>query len=79
MLYTAGLNIFVAFFVLLLLLADITPPAASSIPRIGNTCQYFSIAPRGGTVDHSRALGACLAPFSKDCAELRSLEDVAQR
>ena len=31
----AGMNIFVAFFVLLLLLADITPPAASSIPLIG--------------------------------------------
>jgi len=30
-----GMNIFVAFFVLLLLLADITPPAASSIPLIG--------------------------------------------
>lgn len=31
----AGMNIFVAFFVLLLLLADSTPPAASSIPLIG--------------------------------------------
>jgi len=31
----AGMNIFVAFFILLLLLADITPPAASSIPLIG--------------------------------------------
>jgi hypothetical protein len=30
-----GMNIFVAFFVLLLLLADSTPPAASSIPLIG--------------------------------------------
>jgi len=30
-----GMNIFVAFFVLLLLLADVTPPAASSIPLIG--------------------------------------------
>jgi len=29
------MNIFVAFFVLLLLLADITPPAASTIPLIG--------------------------------------------
>ncbi len=34
---TAGMNIFVAFFVLLLLLADSTPPAASSIPLIGTT------------------------------------------
>ena len=32
---TTGMNIFVAFFVLLLLLADSTPPAASSIPLIG--------------------------------------------
>ena len=31
----AGMNIFVAFFVLLLLLAESTPPAASSIPLIG--------------------------------------------
>jgi len=31
----AGINIFVAFFVLLLLLADSTPPAASAIPLIG--------------------------------------------
>jgi len=30
------MNIFVAFFVLLLLLADVTPPAASSVPLIGN-------------------------------------------
>lgn len=30
-----GMNIFVAFFVLLLLLAESTPPAASSIPLIG--------------------------------------------
>ena len=30
-----GMNIFVAFFVLLLLLADSTPQAASSIPLIG--------------------------------------------
>jgi len=29
------MNIFVAFFVLLLLLADSTPPAASAIPLIG--------------------------------------------
>ena len=33
----SGMNIFVAFFVLLLLLAESTPPAASSIPLIGNT------------------------------------------
>ena len=31
----SGMNIFVAFFVLLLLLADITPPATSTIPLIG--------------------------------------------
>jgi len=31
----SGMNVFVAFFVLLLLLADCTPPAASSIPLIG--------------------------------------------
>jgi len=30
-----GMNVFVAFFVLLLLLADSTPPAASTIPLIG--------------------------------------------
>ena len=30
-----GMNIFVAFFVLLLLLADNTPPATPSIPLIG--------------------------------------------
>ena len=33
------MNIFVAFFVLLLLLAESTPPAASSIPLIGNYLQ----------------------------------------
>jgi len=31
----AGMNVFVAFFVLLLLLAESTPPAASAIPLIG--------------------------------------------
>jgi len=31
----AGMNIFLAFFVLLLLLADYTPRAAASIPLIG--------------------------------------------
>jgi len=35
------MNIFVAFFVLLLLLADITPPAASTIPLIGATQIYI--------------------------------------
>ncbi|XP_064636777.1 neuronal acetylcholine receptor subunit alpha-10-like isoform X2 [Lineus longissimus] len=30
-----GMNIFVAFFLLLLLLADVTPPAATEIPQIG--------------------------------------------
>lgn len=30
-----GMSVFVAFFVLLLLLADSTPPAAQSIPLIG--------------------------------------------
>ena len=30
-----GMSVFVAFFVLLLLLADSTPPAAASIPLIG--------------------------------------------
>jgi len=33
--FVVGMNIFVAFFVLLLLLADSTPPAASAIPLIG--------------------------------------------
>ena len=33
----AGMNIFVAFFVLLLLLAESTPPAASAIPLIGES------------------------------------------
>jgi len=30
-----GMNVFVAFFVLLILLADNTPPASSTIPHIG--------------------------------------------
>jgi len=34
------MNVFVAFFVLLLLLADSTPPAASTIPLIG---EFFSV------------------------------------
>jgi len=33
--FVAGMNIFVAFFVLLLLLADSTPPSALAIPLIG--------------------------------------------
>jgi len=33
--FILGMNIFVAFFVLLILLADSTPPAAASIPLIG--------------------------------------------
>ena len=33
----SGMNIFVAFFVLLLLLAESTPPASSSLPLIGKT------------------------------------------
>ena len=35
------MNIFVAFFVLLLLLAESTPPAASSIPLIGLCLIYL--------------------------------------
>ncbi|KAK3758941.1 hypothetical protein RRG08_016020 [Elysia crispata] len=35
---TLGINVFVAFFVLLLLLADSTPKAASTIPLIGKCC-----------------------------------------
>ena len=35
-LYFSGMNIFVAFFLLLILLADVTPPAASELPQIGN-------------------------------------------
>ena len=42
--FITGMNIFVAFFVLLLLLSDSTPPAASAIPLIGlyifHTCLY---------------------------------------
>ena len=46
-----GMNIFVAFFVLLLLLADSTPPAASSIPLIGRptgllSCQGIHTIPQ---------------------------------
>jgi len=33
--YVTGMNIFVAFFVLLLLLSESTPKAAESIPLIG--------------------------------------------
>jgi len=36
------MSVFVAFFVLLLLLADSTPPAASSIPLIGMSPRYDS-------------------------------------
>lgn len=35
------MNIFVAFFVLLLLLAESTPPAASSIPLIGAQVYHY--------------------------------------
>jgi len=35
------MNVFVAFFVLLLLLADNTPPAASTIPLIGELPEWF--------------------------------------
>jgi len=37
------MNIFVAFFVLLLLLADSTPPAASSIPLIGMLLRHMAL------------------------------------
>ena len=37
----SGMNVFVAFFVLLLLLADNTPPAASTIPLIGRSLMTF--------------------------------------
>ena len=37
MVLIAGMNIFLAFFVLLLLLAEATPKAAASIPLIGKT------------------------------------------
>jgi len=42
--FVAGMNIFVAFFVLLLLLADSTPPAASAIPLIGLHAQLYLYA-----------------------------------
>jgi hypothetical protein len=55
------MNIFVAFFVLLLLLADSTPPAASSIPLIGRLCILWL---GDGSDDviwrHSRTLHALL-------------------
>jgi len=41
--FIAGMNIFVAFFVLLLLLADITPPAASRIPLIGTNIILYKV------------------------------------
>lgn len=41
-----GMNIFVAFFVLLLLLADNTPPAASAIPLIGKKQPDNTARPR---------------------------------
>ena len=52
-----GMNIFVAFFVLLILLADNTPPASSTIPLIGQlqcsrlcTWSYFHIHCESKTV-----------------------------
>ena len=39
----SGMNIFVAFFVLLLLLAESTPPASSSLPLIGKTSFTISL------------------------------------
>ena len=44
--FIAGMNIFVAFFVLLLLLAESTPPAASSIPLIGMCLIYIGSCSR---------------------------------
>ena len=41
--FVAGMNIFVAFFVLLLLLAESTPPAASNIPLIGKYSQTYAL------------------------------------
>jgi len=38
------MNVFVAFFVLLLLLADSTPPAASDIPLIGELHENLHVA-----------------------------------
>ena len=35
----AGMNIFVAFFLLLRILADSTPPASSTVPLIGERSQ----------------------------------------
>ena len=40
-----GMNIFVAFFLLLLLLADLVPSASSEIPIIGNFINMFCIFP----------------------------------
>jgi len=40
-----GMNVFVAFFILLILLADNTPPASSTIPLIGKLAVKF-LTPR---------------------------------
>lgn len=40
--YISGMNIFVAFFVLLLLLSESTPKAAENIPLIGKICLVYA-------------------------------------
>ena len=58
-LYFVGINIFVAFFVLLLLLADSTPPAATNIPLIGTVLlQYMYNYTLRLTAAFVRSLGA---------------------
>ncbi len=54
------MNIFVAFFVLLLLLAESTPPAASSIPLIGKIRQRTA---RVAILEHSKVLNIDLLTF----------------
>jgi len=43
---SSGMSVFVAFFVLLLLLADSTPPAASTVPLIGTSPRKQSLSYR---------------------------------
>jgi len=47
-----GMHVFVAFFILLILLAENTPPASSTIPLIGTLCYNSGLRPVDSLGEH---------------------------
>ena len=74
----AGMNVFVAFFVLLLLLADSTPPAAQAIPLIGELLiNLYLLRPDRGAEccdKHVCLLSIMYLPFGENLVKISTVD-----